>query len=194
MTDRGSGSAIDGRAASGGGRRPRWEIIVFAVLWLMLCGFFSIGTLRGMVAQRDAAARYLPAEAIVVKADVMSTYTKVRNQAGRMRYQPALTYAYDVGGRRFASARYYLDGAGEWTDLDQARQTAVANPVGSKIQVFYDPDNPAQSVVSLAATSSMVLWVDAAFWLFGFALLFLGIRGRRSSKSGVGLASGAPSR
>jgi hypothetical protein len=161
----------------------RWEMIAFAILWLGLCVFFSFGAVQGAFAQRDAAARYLPIEEIVTKAETISAHTNTRSRGGRLKYQPRLTYAYTVGGNRFSSSQYYLAGAGQWTDLEEAKATIAGNPAGSKIQAFYDPASPKMAVVSLNPTSNIFIWIMLAFWMFGLALLATGIRGTR--KPGV---------
>jgi hypothetical protein len=157
-------------------RTPRWEMIAFAIIWLGLCGFFSFGALRGVVAQREAASRYRPVDARVTEAVLISIHTNANSSAGRTRYQARLTYSYTVRGRRFSSSQYSLDGAGEWTDLEDAAHTVTGNPAGSKIQAFYDLDDPARAVVNLGTTSTKILWIILSFSIFGLnCLCFRGL-------------------
>lgn len=163
-------------------RRRRWEYILFAVIWLILVAAVTVSAVRGAWDQGDAAAQYLPVDAMVTKAEVVSLPANRGARSANVSFQPRLTYRYSVGGVSYTSSRFYLEGAGVWTTLDQAKKIVSGDPVGSTIQVYYDPANPANSAFDLQATSNLFWAGLIVFWLFGIAMLLLGLRGSAQKK------------
>jgi hypothetical protein len=110
--------------------------------------------------QRTAArARKWPtAPGRVEKSDVRS-YEKLDRDANTPRsqtmYRPDVVYSYAVAGVQYRGDKV----SGMSTNVESiARRTAARYPVGTALQVHYNPDNPGDSAIDPR--------LPLAFWLF----------------------------
>lgn len=113
----------------------------FAVLMAIL----SVVTAR----KKSAVSRWAPAIATVVESHVVWG----RGTRGGRTWLLRLTYQYAVGGRvhrgnRIAFYRYCTGTC--------AQELAARHPVGSQVQVYYDPAQPAEAVMD---RSFRALWL-----------------------------------
>jgi hypothetical protein len=76
----------------------------------------------------------------------------------RRTYTPMVTYAYTIQGTEYTGHRIRADASGG--DRDKAFDTINEYPVGSLVDVFYDPEHPDAAVLKQGADT-------VAVWLFG---------------------------
>ena len=90
-----------------------------------------------------------------------------RTSKGGIRYHPEIAYAYEVNGHHYWS-RQYLYGD---LPFDSASANRIVNehPAGSVVEVYYNPANPADSVLS---TSVVAGDIAPVFLLMPMAVFF----------------------
>ncbi|MGX5841226.1 DUF3592 domain-containing protein [Mesorhizobium sp. ArgA1] len=152
---------------------PKPENLGIAV-FLMFIGLFALlmGIAHKVLAKR---ATKWPVTAGRIDASGLET---VRIDNGYRRWRPVfhsrIVYSYEVAGRHYTAARVtfgaYVLASIPALVSGQAERYAQ----GSKVDVHYDPANPASAVLECRARGVWVLWVcSAAFiggaaWLVGF--------------------------
>ncbi len=74
---------------------------------------------------------------------------------------PEVTYDYQVGGRNLSGSRI---GVGSTSSTNQPAAALIANryAVGSKVEVFYDPSEPAYAVLVRGTNSKLVATIAAS--------------------------------
>lgn len=88
---------------------------------------------------------------------ILSATTEMRRRSGRSGYAPYpnILYEYTVGGRQYISSRVTMGmemGGSLYTPRVLARY-----PVGATVQVYYNPDTPADSALEAAALGNRML-------------------------------------
>jgi len=84
-----------------------------------------------------------------VKGEVLSgTVTQWTGSKGRVQYHPTFLYEYEVDGRTYNGRRYRYDGHPSFYNEAEAEQIVWEHPKGSEIDVYYNPDNHADAVLS----------------------------------------------
>jgi len=113
------------------------------VAGLTACMFWMF-TLRGVEALiRQHAAESYPSVQGQMLASEVQTYT---GSKGSIHYRAAFLYEYEVNGRDYRGGRYRY--AGYSSDAATAGALVAAHPKGSEVTVYYNPDNPADTVLS----------------------------------------------
>lgn len=91
-----------------------------------------------------------------------------RGSKGGVSYHPAILYRYEVNGQSYEGGRYRYDGFPD--DYYSVNEIVTDHPAGSTIEVYYNPDNPADTVLS----TGVVAWdVPLPFLISPFFYLFL---------------------
>lgn len=165
---------------------PRGCGFAFVGFWILL---WSLGTLSAdaayiynLVKQRASSA-FPSVDGTIVE----STIVENRDADGTT-YTARLRYTYQVGGRDYTADRdrYYTVSAGRGA----ARRMVEAHPVGSKVTVYYNPEDPSDALLrpGIAAGDSFMLLFMLPFniillgsWIFAANLL------RRTDKTPGGL-------
>jgi uncharacterized protein DUF3592 len=91
-----------------------------------------------------------------------------RGSKGGVSYHAAFSYRYEVNGRSYEGGRYRYDGFPD--DYDSVRGIVADNPAGSGMAVYYNPDDPADAVLSPGVVS---LDVTLPFLFSPFFYIFL---------------------
>jgi hypothetical protein len=98
----------------------------------------------------------------ILTANVDEEERRDRDSDGRTRtrytYTPRISYAYTIQGVEYTGHRIRADDSGG--DRDKAFDTINDFPVGSIVNVYYDPSDPGSSVLKQGADS-------VAVWVFG---------------------------
>ena len=115
--------------------------IIFVLLG---CGAFVLWYFQRKKAQ--ATLSWPAAQGIINDARLVST----QDSDGSMNTKAAITYAYSIGAAPYYGNRISISSAG-----NPQNQVNRYRP-GTQVQVFYDPANPASSVLERGASG---LWV-----------------------------------
>lgn len=139
----------------------KWVVIGVCALMIVMGGVFSAVAAD---AYRDGeATRAWPSTTgQILTADVEESVRQERRDNGSYRerrtYTPKVTYAYAIQGVDLAGHRIRADDMGG--DRDHAFDAINEYPVGSIVDVYYNPDDPGSSVLQPGADTRAV-------WLFG---------------------------
>lgn len=126
-----------------------WQIfaLIFVVLALVtwpICAWFIV-TGRAARAQALASQSWPTAPGTVLESKV-DTSLRMLSKNRNYKHVPTVRYAYEVAGKRHEGDRIQF-GLTEAASKSVAEQTIKPYPVGGKVNVFYDPKDPAKSVL-----------------------------------------------
>jgi hypothetical protein len=122
------------------------DILGFLFLLAIFAVFFWFVDVRF---SRVLVVQYETRHFSSVEGEVLSgTVTQWTGSKGTVHYHPSLTYRYQVSGQIYLGKRYRYDGHPSFYNEDAARQIVDAHPKGSEIEVYYNPDNPTDTVLS----------------------------------------------
>ena len=154
-------------------------IAIFGLIWCLGVGLFDFAIFPGLWKQIRAGS-YQRAEATVLESRVIESKGDDSTS-----YRPYFRYQYRVDGITQVSDRYRYampmsGGPGP------AHAAVEAQPVGSKLEVWYDPGSPAESVVDkqLSGLDLFLPMFMTPFNIIGFGLLLAPLWGRRSPGPG----------
>ena len=88
-------------------------------------------------------------------------------------YSPDVRYFYFVEGKQYQSERVYFGSDVSSSNRRRHQETVDRYPVGSRVTVYYDPDNPATGVLEPGATfdSAFLVIFGGCFGLSGLGSL-----------------------
>jgi Protein of unknown function (DUF3592) len=136
-------------------------LAIFFVIMSCLAGF----SLKGLLLQHCAES-YPHVQGTVLSSQVTIT----TGSKGRVYYHPNITYRYIVGDLEYTGTRYRY-GRGP-ADATSAYAIVNSHPSGSAVNVFYAPNDPANSLLStpvnaqdVCAPFLMVAFCSFLLWL-----------------------------
>jgi len=101
-------------------------------------------------------------------------------------FLPIVTYQYTVNEKIFSSQRLTFNDQNHTSLRSEAKRRLKQYPIGSKVQVFYDPEDPAEAVLQTGVPLSFYMY-RVVMWLIllGGVVTLLGvlrckIKGNRS--------------
>jgi hypothetical protein len=147
-------------------------VIVLGGLFAAAIWFLEIRSIE-VVSLQHQAQSFPKTEGRIISAQII-TRTGSR---GRIYYHPAFVYSYAVPGyfQSFTGRRYRYDGFP--SDQTSANQIVEAHPAGSAVTVYYNPRNPADTLLSpgvLPQDLSPLFLFTPVICMMGFMLLKLG--------------------
>jgi hypothetical protein len=80
----------------------------------------------------------------------------------RRRYKASVVYTYEVNGRQYTGDRVRLGVIVSATLPGWAKRMAAQYPVGSEVEVYYNPQDPGESVLHPHSRLHYLLWLVAA--------------------------------
>lgn len=122
-------------------------VIIFAVIMCGVLLVFDGLIVSTFVKQQGANRSYLPVDAVVTNVSIRSTVSSVPGNARRdSDFKPVIEYGFEINGQQYTGDQYsfVLWGRG---NPDYPQSIIDQYPVGSAITVYYDPSDPAQSVI-----------------------------------------------
>jgi len=136
--------------------RPGKKIAVMAavtVFWCGITGVFAGIAAYGLYKQADARGRYIATTGTVTAARV-----EVDHDEDGTTYTPKIDYRYTVGGAEYHGHRYCYGMMGS-SDRDRAETIVEACRQPGPITVYYDPADPAESVLVLQTDPSLYFMI-----------------------------------
>jgi hypothetical protein len=140
---------------------------VFKILVCILLGAFIVLWGRYAMSIPDLMRQYRAQSFHKTEGQVLSTgIVSQRTSKGEVLYHPVFLYKYEIGGVSYKGQRYhYIDYS---LDSNSANQIVTSHPTGSKVEVYYNPANPADAVLL-----PLVDVQDIAHLLLGMPFLYL---------------------
>jgi hypothetical protein len=116
-------------------------LVFFTLLWSTGVLFFD-GLMAHGIFKQFESRRYLVAEGKVTHSEVKSHHSS----KGGTTYEAVINYRFEAGGQTFTGTRLRY-GAGSSSNSTSARNLVDTHPEGAMVQVFYNPDNPQDSLL-----------------------------------------------
>jgi hypothetical protein len=91
-----------------------------------------------------------------------------------VKFLPRIRYTYEVDGVQFENKRGVHTVIEYWTSKDKAERAAAEYAVGQQVPVYYNPWNPAYSVLKPGADPSYIWMIPACAVLLVIGLEILG--------------------
>jgi len=116
-------------------------LVFFTLFWSAGVLFFD-----GVIAEgffKQFKSRHYPAAAGQVAHSEVKSH---RGSKGGTSYEAIINYRFEAGGRTFTGARLRYNS--NFSDLASAASLVALHPAGGTVQVFYNPDNPQDSLLS----------------------------------------------
>jgi hypothetical protein len=107
----------------------------------------------------------------ITLSDVTHSVRQSSSGGNKWRYIPRLEYRYEIDGAEFTNDNIqFVSVSWEFKDRFKAERVTKPYPVGRKIDVFYDPEDPEESVLQKGS-------VGGAPWgyIIGSVMLVLGV-------------------
>ncbi len=142
-------------------------MLFFTLFWCSLTGVFVGFIVYGFARAADAKRRFVPAEGRVIESRVDAHFDSDGNTYGFK-----IRYTYEAGGTTHEGNRYAF---GEMKSSDgqaRARELVQQHPAGSPITVYFDPKDPADSVIVRDPDPSLYFMI---LFLTPFVLVGLGM-------------------
>lgn len=175
----GSEEATDGRHTPVTARTNRAAVpFLFGGVFLAIGLGVTYGTFVRPLLRQIKARGWRPVEAVVTKS-------AVRVHSGEdTTYSVYIAYRYEIDGRTWLGDRYRFS-SGSSSGRSAKQQIVSAHPVGHKITIYVDPNDPAASVIMRDAGRALYLGlIPLVFALVGAAVLVFGIRVARGQTRG----------
>lgn len=116
--------------------------LVFGLFWGALTGSFDYLVVSRML-QQKAAEQYPTVTGVISHSEM----TQKRGSKGKTSYGIDLRYSYEVAGKKYESNRYRYDEDNS-SDSRHARQVVGELSAGTKVPVYYNPNDPSDAVLS----------------------------------------------
>lgn len=175
-----TGSGAEARDATDSA--PLWTFlfpIAFCSVFIAVgCGIMTFGVRQR--AQMRASREWPLTEGVVERIEVKREWQSgSKGRHGRWLYSPYVAYAYDVDGVRRVNDRFGIIKSSS-SKADAAQRFVEEHPIGSRIDVRYNPADPTDSVLDMADAPErsfvdewMLTAVGAVFALFGAGFLLI---------------------
>ncbi|HAS83291.1 MAG TPA: hypothetical protein DCS43_11620 [Verrucomicrobia bacterium] len=148
---------------------------VFILIGLVIPYFAFVKPLQ----RQRAARRWIPVEAEVLKSAVRS-----HRGDDSTTYSVYIAYRYEIDGIPYEGDRYRFSSSSSSGHAEKA-EIVRQHPVGSRITVYVDPADSAESVVQREAGASLYLGlIPVVFAVFGFLFLIIMLRAAPASTAG----------
>jgi hypothetical protein len=125
--------------------------VVVALPFLVIALVFIYLWLRGR-GQVNAARDWPAVSGKVTYATIETSYS---SRGGRA-YYPRIAYEYKVNGQPYQSSKISFGTPVGLGNYNAVLQKVAGYPIESTVQVYYNPDNPAEAVLEKTAPSSKI--------------------------------------
>lgn len=141
---------------------------VLAAVWAF--GWSAITLLCDVTAGRSIVRQQMALDFPTIQGTIISSKIELQHDEDGAAYRPAISYEYDVAGRRFTCDRYRY---GAWMQNSRARAAEIVDrhPPGSRVVVYYNPADPTDAVLRPGLVAADLL---IPLFLMPFNLIMIG--------------------
>jgi hypothetical protein len=167
--DDGDPPAADECLVAVGGLGKKMAIALgVAVFWSGITGAFLAFAVGSLWKHHYAATHYAATQGVVLTSKL--NYSS--GDEGGTTVAPKVRYRYAVAGNKYLGDRYDFAEVSS-SDGSYARRVVAENPAGKAVTVYYNPDKPADAILSLNAPASgyFLLLFLQPFLLVGLLLI-----------------------
>lgn len=142
---------------------PIAAIVIGALL--VAGGWFTAFSLGKPLRDRAAASINWP----TTEGRITRSQLERSKKEGRTMYSADVAYEYVLDGKTFGGDRVWFGDNARSSDPTAWKRAVERYPMGSGVQVHYDPDDPQESVLEPGLT-----WAGSVIYLVGLGILALG--------------------
>jgi hypothetical protein len=148
------------------------------LFYLLPVTFLALGAglfVFGQIQQRKAKVveSWPKTPGVIFTSDMDQHYSTDNEGMTSYTYEPVIEYTYKFMGVEYSGSQYRMGSKGTSFDRRKAESILSRYPVGQQVEVYYNPDNPAQAVLEHGSASGpLLLIVGAVFAVVGVVLLF----------------------
>ncbi len=137
-------------------------LIMFVVLLVFGLILGGVGAYRYNVGKQSASWPAVTGTVTYSRAQPTTT------ENNRKEYRLSVRYSYSVDGKSYSGDRVTASDMYEKT-LNAAQERLKKYPAGGEVRVYYDPDNPASSVLETGMKKNVYILLGAAVCCLAFA-------------------------
>jgi len=132
------------------------------VLFTVVGYFVAFHFGKPILDNAKASTNWPTADGVIESSEV----AKSTNSDGDTMYSAEVVYQYEVNGQKLDSDNVFFGGDYSSSSRSDASGTVNRYPVGKEVEVFYDPDEPSNSVLEPGAK-----WMS--YMVYGIGMVFL---------------------
>ena len=143
-------------------------------------GFLTAGFLFSIFYLFDISQAFIARSWPTVQGEILSSSVGESMEMsskgrGRPRYDGNVTYSYSVNDQSFQNDRVCFGYQKDLASYENANQIRSKYPKGKKVKIYYDPNNPEESVLQTNIPGRMIAMTvtGLVFILTGFYYYFL---------------------
>lgn len=141
-------------------------LLLFGLLWTALVGAFD-GFVVYNIYRQVRSTHFAQTDGVITSSHL----THHRSSKGGTTYGVAIRYMYRVNAVAYNSDRFRYN-AGSSSDSQWAHDAVSEHPAGATVRVYYDPQNPADAVLSPGVNGSDLFLL---LFLTPFNMIMLGL-------------------
>ena len=147
-------------------------------IWTTAVGAVIVVSSGRELLQSIGSSRWSRTEGVVLVSDLQRS----RDSDGFYVYRPEISYSYQVDGAEFVGSRPKFGSHMSLSWSEPAARATRKYPVGLRVTVWYDTDDPQESVLETGVTMSVLVLLTAGAI---FLTLGVGIIADSSIPSGI---------
>jgi hypothetical protein len=142
-------------------RKLSWKGIIFFLVGAFLLFFFTQQWLIGLV-----SLNWQTTQGKIVTSQAVACVHKYFPNT----YKAKIIYSYFVNGSSYSSDNITFTTDSALIYCGNAEKMMAIYPLGKSVLVYYDPDNPENSVLRPGGTSLMSVGISLAMFIYGIKL------------------------
>ena len=137
-------------------RRSAAMILTFVGIFPLLTGFLLAKYIgKPMVEQAKASENWPTTEGIIKSSEVIEK----RDDDSGLIYSANILYSYTVKNQAMESNQVWFSAGYSSSSREEFQRTVIKYPVGKKVKVYYDPDDPVVAVLNPGAFISTYIFL-----------------------------------
>lgn len=151
----------------------RLVLLVIGGLFALLGGLLVVIHIQQNARLATMQRTWQQTQAVITRSQVHSVWDR-----NMVMYQPDVTYVYRHGGRTYqGDALEPFSNNYRTSSSSSVRRRLIPYQEGMTVPLYFDPQDPGQSALSLTRSSPpLFLWIGAPFFLLGLGGLLTGAR------------------
>lgn len=133
------------------------------LLGMLILGLFLIGFSWRSRQMAQASQRWPQAPGQIVRTSVKESVSHDSDGRSITRYAPVVEYTYQIHQQTYRSQRVAFGAETAYGSVAKAEEALSHYPVGKLVAVFYDPRQPASSVLERRAGGTTASFVAGVF-------------------------------
>lgn len=148
-----------------------WNLGIIIVV-LVISGFAALGVYLIITSLKNKSKAEQSAEWPVAAGEITHGFIHTEgNQDGFFRYIPKVDYVYQVGSQVFDGTNLTFGQGARYKTSDSAEEVIKHYPVGSQVNVYYNPKKPEEAVLDPEAVEFRSGLINGSIIIFAMGLM-----------------------